>query len=160
MVESNSLSSLSDANIYFAALLYSQDWTSANSDKQQQALNQATQIIDGFQYIGFKTVSDQLHEWPRNDIRLGCLDVSGLPIAILNAQYEISRALLRGIDPERDIRGLRVTSRGYSSVRTTYDPRYVPEHLMQGVPSALAWSYLSTYLVRGDSGVVKLHRVT
>lgn len=152
-----SLSTVEQADAYFAGLLHSSDWS--GTDKLQ-ALVSATQILNTFAYMGVKLVDTQENEWPRKGIMIGCIEISGTPDAILFAQYEIARALKKGIDPEREIRNLRVTSRGYSSVRTTYDPRYCPEHLKYGVPSALAWSYLSTYLVRDQLGTVRLHRVS
>lgn len=158
---SGSLSTIDDANSYFAKKLHVGAWTDALTDTKQKALNEATQIIDRFNYVGHKTEADQDHEWPRSHVKIRRLrlDETVIPNDILFAQYEIALALLNGIDPEREIRNARVTSRGYSSVRTTYDPRSIPEHTTFGVPSALAWSYLSTYLDRGSRGIIRLHRV-
>lgn len=161
-VDIKSLSSVANADAYFNNRLYSQAWTNFSADDKQRALNQATLIINGFNFVGMKTQFDQDNEWPRSEIRIDGLVVDStlVPDPILIAQYEIALSLAMGIDPEREIRNLRVTSRGYSSVRTTYDPRLAPEHLTYGVPSALAWSYLSTYLNRGAQGGIKIHRVS
>lgn len=161
-VEIKSLSSAASADTYFNNRLYSQSWTDLSADDKQRALNQATMIINSFNYIGIKTDPNQLNEVPRSGIILDGLlvDSNIIPDPFLIAQFEIALALASGIDPEREIRNLRVTSRGYSSVRTTYDPRLAPEHLTYGVPSALAWSYLSTYLNRGAQGGIKIHRVS
>jgi hypothetical protein len=156
-----SYSTVAQANAYFADMLYTNAWDTKTDNQKQQALNSATRIIDLFDFIGTKTLSTQPHEWPRQSVYLNSLLLpdSDVPQDIIIAQYEIALALAKGIDPEREIRSARITSRGYSSVRTTYDPRLVPEHLMYGVPSALAWSYLSTYFNRSLSGIVRLHRV-
>jgi hypothetical protein len=160
-IEQRSYSDLVSAAAYFAAKLYTEAWFALDISKQQAALNHATQIIDIFNYIGTRTLSTQDFEWPRDGVYLNTLllDKTIVPNDILFAQYEIALALAKGIDPERELKNLRVTGRGYSSVRTTYDPRLIPEHLKYGVPSFLAWSYLSTYLNRGASGIVRIHKV-
>ncbi len=160
-IESRSYSNIIAAAQYFAAKLYTEAWFKLDAGKQQAALNHATQIIDMFNYIGTKTLSTQAFEWPRDGVYLNnlLLDKTTIPNDIILAEYEIALALAKGIDPERELKSLRVTGRGYSSVRTTYDPRLIPEYLKYGVPSFLAWSYLSTYLNRGTSGIVRIHRV-
>jgi hypothetical protein len=159
VAQNRSLSSVLEADSYFADRLYTDQWFKLTANKKQQALNLATQIINTFNFIGTKI--DSVNEWPRSGVYLNnlLLPSTSIPQDILFAQYEIALALAKGIDPEREIRNLRVTSRGYSSVRTTYDPRLAPEHLAYGVPSALAWSYLSAYFNRSLSGVVRIHRV-
>lgn len=161
-VEVLSPSTISDADQYFSSRLFAEEWFNATADKKQQCLNVAWEIIDRFGYLGWLTSDSQNHQWPRTGIvRSGVsLDKDIIPADILKAGYEIAGALNKGIDPEREIRNLRVTSRGYSSVRTTYDTNRVPEHLRWGVPSALAWSYLSTYLRKDANGTISLHRVS
>lgn len=156
-VEIKSLSSVADADQYFENRLHTQAWDALNPDQKQQALNDATRIIDIFNYVGDKTDDSQEHEWPRTNI-INVSD-SETPDDILKAQYEIALALAKGIDPEREFRNLFVTSRGYSSARITYDPRHTPEHLTVGVPSAIAWAYLCAYIDRSAQGGIKLHRV-
>ena len=157
-----SLSSVGSADAYFKNMLYTQSWFNSNTSAKQQALNHATKIINMFSYIGRKTVADQINEWPRTGVLVNNVELSGasVPQDILNAQYEIALSLAKGIDPEQEIRSMRVTSRGFGSVRTTYDPRALSQHLMFGVPSALGWSYLSTYFKRDANGSIKLHRVS
>jgi hypothetical protein len=157
-----SLSSIEDASTYFDGRLYATAWTDSDEDRQQKALNDATRIINLFQYKGQKTESGQLDQWPRQNILVEniLLDKTVTPDAVLIAQYEIAYAVLDGYDPERDLRSINVTSRGISSARIAYDSRAVPEHLMYGVPSALAWVSLLPFLERDMAGTIKLHRVS
>lgn len=144
---------LSDPNNYFSTRLHSSLWFNSSTDDQESALTQADRIIDSFNYIGYKTVSTQSNEWPRIICK-----VSQTPNEILYAKYEIAFALLSGIDPENELRSLRVTSRGYSSVRTTYSAADIPENIVNGVPSALAWLYLKPFFK--TSGTIKIRRVS
>lgn len=158
-----SLSTIAEGDIYFATKLRAKAWTGATSPDKQTALWEATRVIDRFVYVGWKTDPDQEHEWPRNGVyKSGILlpnDV--IPDDILIAQYEIAFAFLKGVDPERQLASMHVTSRGISSVRTTYDPRLIPDFLIYGIPSALGWSYLLPYFdFQGASGIIKIHRVS
>lgn len=142
---------LDDANSYFNTRLHVESWTNSNDTDKTNALNDALRIIDSFGYIEEKVEQDQIHEFPRTNI--------GTPNEILYAQYEIALAFLSGYDLEKSGYGRNVTSRGISSVRTTYDSTLIPEHVRAGVPSLMAWNYLSPYLDRESSGSLKLHRV-
>lgn len=159
-IESTSYSTLEEANSYFNSRLHVGVWTSASNDDKQRALNDAARIIDRFQYLGSKLEATQIHEWPRSGVSLNCVAVEDVPGDIKLAEFEIAIALLSGIDPERELRSLMVTSRGYSSVRITYDPKRFPEWLTYGVPSGVAWAYLSPYLIRNPANLITLHRVS
>lgn len=156
-----SFSTVADASVYFSAKLYAQQWLSFSADTQQAALNDAAQIINRFPYIGIKTVSTQIHEWPRLKVYYEgiLLDGTVVPKPILIALYEIAFALAKGIDPERELRNARVTSRGYSSVRTTYDTSNIADNLLYGVPSAIAWQYLVAFLDNTELSTIRLRRV-
>ena len=79
------------------------------------------------------------------------------PTDIKIASYEIAFALIDGVDPERELEDLGVISQGYSSVRTTYDRSFSPEHTLAGVPSSVAWRYLKPFL--RDDSAVRINRV-
>lgn len=162
-VPADSYSSIADADAYFAKRMFTSAWTNLSDDDiKQAALNHATQIIDAFNYLGWPAVSGQAHAFPRSGLILNgeCMGDSVTPDQILFAQYEIALALVKGIDPEREMRRINVTSRGFGSVRTTYDTRAIPPHLLWGVPSALGWLYLSAFLDWEDARGIKLHRVS
>jgi hypothetical protein len=95
--------------------------------------------------------AEQVLEFPRGEDTV-------VPETIRRACYEIAYSLLDGKDPELELENLGVVSQGYSSVRTTYSRSQVPiEHLINGIPNALAWRLLKPFLRDGDA--VKLTRV-
>ncbi len=159
-IEARSYNTIEEANAYFIARLHSELWIQATDEIKQAALNSAARIIDKFGYIGRKLVATQEHEFPRSGIYLDCVAITTVPNEIKIAECDIAYALLSGIDPEKEMRSMTVTSRGYSSVRITYDPKLIQEWLVYGVPSQSAWAYLVPYLSRDSSGSVKLHRVS
>ena len=146
---------IAGADTYFAALPNTSAWDNSDDPTKTKYLNKATQIIDQFAFIGQK--NSVTNEWPRSGIK--DQDYETIPEAILYAAYEIASALARGIDPEQELRSTHVTSRGFSSVRTTYDAARTPEYLLNGIPSLAAWNYLLPYFLRGSGGVIRLHRV-
>lgn len=96
--------------------------------------------------------ASQALEFPRGD------DTT-VPEAIRKACYEIAHSLLDGKDPEIELENLGISSQGYSSVRTTFARDQVPiEHLINGVPNAMAWRLLRPFLRDGDA--IKLSRVS
>ena len=161
-VPAQSYSTPADGDTYFAGRMFTTMWTTATTDQKQAALNQATSIINLFSYVGCKTDPAQPFAFPRKGIVLEgvLLDDSVAPNDILSAQFEIALALLKGIDPEKEIAGIGVTSRGFASVRTTYDSNRTSEHLENGVPSALAWALLYPFFNVNDSGSIDLRRVS
>ncbi len=67
-------------------------------------------------------------------------------------------ALLDDRDPDMELEALGISSQGIESVRTTYARNQVPiEHLINGVPSTLAWRLIRPFLRDSDS--IKLIRV-
>jgi len=157
-----SLSDVASADSYFNARLYCNLWFQLSTDQKQAALNDATRAINRLQYIGSKTSDTQPNEWPRKNIRIGgvILDSLSVPQDILFAQFEIAYALASGVNVEKELRSLGITSRGYSSVRITYDPNRTAEWLLAGIASSTAWAYLLPYLFRDSDGRIKLHRVS
>ena len=82
-----------------------------------------------------------------------------VPEAIRRACYEIAHTLLDGKDPELELENLGIVSQGYASVRTTFSRTHVPvEHIVNGVPSALAWRLLLPFL--RDDDAIRVSRVS
>lgn len=156
-----SLDTVENADAYFATRSNTTAWSTSTEPVKQNALYDATRFLNQFAYVGRKTATDQEHEWPRYGVIVSgeAWDKDTIPNEIKYALYEIAFAIIRGVDPEREIRSLRVVSRGFASVRTTYDPGRIPEYLQYGCPSAQAWLYLLPFLTREGTGVVRLHRV-
>lgn len=163
--------SVAEAAEYFAMRLHEYAWSQSKPGDRPKALWAATQIIDTLNYKGVKhTVHELLRghpnatgeeiqeaetaqplEFPRGT------DME-VPEAIRRACYEIAHSLLDGKDPELELENLGIVSQGYESVRTTYSRSHVPiEHIINGVPNALAWRLLRPFL--RDDEAVKLSRV-
>lgn len=163
-----SYNTLDSANVYFGNRLFTAAWSNAIPDNQQAALNQAYAIINKFQYVGIKTAlvldptgnTPQDGEFPRSYIILEgiSLDPNAIPEDILTAECEIAIALLKGIDPEMEIRGARITTRSLAGVRATYDSHNLPENIENGVPSAIAWSFLLQYFDTSHSRNIAVRR--
>jgi hypothetical protein len=102
------------------------------------------------------------HTWPRMGIYLDLLpiDITVVPRQIIEAQFEIALALLRGYDPEKEMRNAAVVSRGYSSVRVVFNPSLVQDYLKWGVPSGAAWNLMLPFLEIDPEVAVRLHRVS
>lgn len=163
---------LSEANAYFDMRLHERAWTLAPVADRPKALLSATLVIDTLNYKGYKNPvyelltadsdatgeqiraaeASQVLEFPRG------ADTT-VPEAIRIATYEIAHALLDGKDPELELENLGIVSQGYSSVRTTYSRTQVPiEHLVNGIPNALAWRLLKPFM--RDDDAIRLSRVS
>lgn len=148
---SNNLSTTAEADEFFDNFLHAEAWFALTPEKKDKVLFAATELMNRYNYKGSKTNPLQINEFPRDGSLL-------IPDDILKAYYYAALSIADGFDVETEVRGLRVTSRGYSAVRTTYDPDNIPEYLLAGFPSAVGWGYLFPYL--RESGTVRLHRVS
>lgn len=136
---------------YFSNRLHTDPWDNATIDDKRKGLIAATRIIDTLNYKGAIAVKDQYHEFPRGK------DTT-VPPAIEQACYEMAMCLLDGRDPDLELEALGISSQGIESVRTTYARSQVPiEHLINGVPSSLAWRLIRPFL--RDENSIKLIRV-
>jgi hypothetical protein len=163
---------LQEANEYFDNRLHESAWYGARPADRPRALIAATRILDALNYKGNKhtvhvlldgspSASDediraqeaaQPLEFPRGDD-------TEVPEAIRTACYEIAHSLLDGKDPELELENLGIVSQGYESVRTTFHRSQVPiEHIINGVPNALAWRLVRPFL--RDEDAIKLARIS
>lgn len=140
-----------DAQDYFDERLHTEAWDSAEDVDRDKALAMATKLIDRINYLGEKTDSSQELQFPR-------FSDTEVPQDILNACAEIALKLLEGFDPEMEFENLLMVSQGYANVRSTYDRSRVPEHIVAGIPSIIAWRFLKPYI--RDEKTVDLYRVT
>lgn len=136
---------IAQAQTYFDGKLNTDAWDLASDTDRTKALTQGTHIIDNLNFHTDHIYTDD----PQG---------STVPAAFQYANAEIALALLDGIDPDMEYETLSMTSRGYGSVRSTYDRSNPPEHILAGVPSVTAWRYLRPYLV--DPTLVHLNRVS
>ena len=163
---------IAEATEYFAQRLHETAWSAASDGDREKALLGATQIIDGLNFKGCKhsvyTLLDANSAADASDIQAAeasqALEFprgadTEVPEAIRRACYEIAYALLDGKDPELELENLSIESMGYGQVRTGYSRNQVPiEHIINMVPSSVAWRLLRPFLRDGDA--VKLSRVS
>jgi hypothetical protein len=172
MISASYYGTLEEADDYFANRLHETAWSDADVADRPKALWAATQIIDTLNYKGYKapvfTLLDSNPLATQEEIRAAEITQdlefprgtdTEVPEAIRRACYEIAHSLLDGKDPELELENLGVISHGYSSVRTTYSRNQVPiEHLINGVPNALAWRLIRPFLRDGDT--IKISRIS
>ncbi len=78
-------------------------------------------------------------EFPRNGDKI-------VPNNIKEATCEIAYQYLNGFDMELEIAGLQVTGQAFTSIRDSFDRRFVPEHVRAGINSARAWILLKPFI--------------
>lgn len=139
---------IEEADRYLGKKIDGKDWLECST--KEEALIEATRLIDNLYFEGIKTDDDQLLEFPRND-------EEEVPRDIKYACFELAFTLIHGVDPDMEIRNQRATMLNYSSLKTMYGDR-IQEHVMAGIPSHQAWGYLRSYLV--DPGAINLRRVS
>ena len=163
---------LQEAQAYYDGRLHETAWTKAKVADRPKALLAATRIVDTLNFKGNKHAVYQLlqsnPDASDEDIRAQeaaqALEFprgadTTVPEVIRLATYEIAHSLLDGKDPELELENLGIVSQGLSSVRTTYNRSQVPiEHIVNGIPNALAWRYLRPFL--RDEDAIKLSRVS
>ena len=163
---------IAEATSYFAQRLHETAWSAASDADREKALIAARGIIDGLNYKGNKhsvytlyaanpsadsegvrvAEASQALEFPRG------ADTE-VPAAIRIAEYEIAYALLDGKDPELELENLAISAMGYGSVKTSYERSQLPiEHIINLVPSSVAWRLLKPFL--RDSDAIKLSRLS
>lgn len=143
--------SVEGADRYFSEQLYGQLWEVTPLDKRLKALITATRNIDSLRFAGRKTEPTQPLEFPRNGETTN-------PQCLQYAVYEEALALLKGAETDTEFAGIFVSSRVFGKVRTDYDFRTAPEHVVAGIASHRAWIHLKPLLVQGKG--IKLRRVS
>ncbi len=165
------------ANVFFDQRLHSYDWTQASATDRQKAMNQSTELIDQFAYIGQKypvqivydaiaanngdvttdanqvllraAEESQELEFPRGDS-------STIPTEIETACYLIAKALLSGRDPDVDLESLAIKSAGYGGVKTSYQRDGAnQEHMAHLIPSPQAFNLIRPFFRERDLFDVK-----
>lgn len=128
-----------EANSYFEGRLGTQCWDDSSPADQAASLTHATRIIDRLNFVGSKSDSDQDNQFPRNGDTV-------VPDDVKYATAEIALALLDGVNPELEFENIHMTSQGYGGARSSFDRSVKPPHILAGVPSFTAWTYLRPYL--------------
>lgn len=157
---------------YFANRLHEVAWSSATPADRNKALIAGTRIIDLLNFKGHKNPVHALFESDSSATQEAIEDANLtqalefprgtdtlVPDTIKCACFEIAYSLLDGKDPELELENLSVVSQRYAGVSTSYNRNSVPiEHLINLVPSSLAWSWLRPFLRSAEA--IKLDRVS
>jgi hypothetical protein len=140
-----------EGDTYFTTRLSTTAWDDASTADRTAALTMATEIIDRLNFVGSKYDADQVNQFPRGT------DTT-VPSDIQKACLEISLALLDGVNPDLEFENLFMTQQGYGGVKSSYDRNIKQAHILAGVPSFVAWTYLRPYLI--DPYTVDLGRTS
>lgn len=117
---------LEQANEYFSNLLNTEIWDSSTDAQKEKALALADSIINRLNILD-KTDSNFLE-------------------AAIPAACEIAKALLDGVDPDKEYENLMMVSQTYGGVTSTYARTNLPAYILAGVPCMAAWRYLQPYV--------------
>jgi len=124
----------------------------AATDREIEAASiQASASIDQLNIVGEKLVDTQTSQFPRTG-------QSAVPQEVKDACCDIVIALLDGVDPEMEYENMYQISQGYANVRSTYDRKFPPIHVVAGIASITAWRKLLPYLV--SRSVIRMSRVS
>ncbi len=152
--QSGSMVSLEDADLYFKGRVGSDAWDCISDDLSDeagespdaqecylklQALTDATRRINNLRFIGCKTDTDQLHSFPRGG------DTT-IPLNIQYAVCELANELLDGVDDNLEMSEQNVLSQSFSGIKSTHDKEVHKLYVLAGIPSAIAWRYLLSFL--------------
>jgi hypothetical protein len=175
---------LADGEDYFTYRLHTKGWPSASPTDRQKALVWATKLIDTLNFKDHKhSVYTLLNEAgcgqnisvaldneciTQEELQAANLTQplefprgadTDIPQSIKDACMEIAEALLDGKDAEQELENLSVFTTKAEGVSVSSDRRYIPiEHLVNLIPSAVAWSWIKPFLV--DDEAIKLTRIT
>jgi len=139
--------SVTDADTYFSTqrLDDGSEWEGQDPARKQVAIQQATNIIDRLNFAGSKTVSTQTLEFPR-------FTDTVVPTPVEHACYEIAYQLLvEGRDPDIELENMDKSVVNQGAGRSRKDVRRTPLHILNGIPSAVAYRMLVPYLKDGRS---------
>jgi hypothetical protein len=128
------------ANNYFARRLNCQRWQTFDNNLKFVALVEGTRVIEKLNFVGSKAIIDQALQFPRGTDLL-------IPVNVEYACYEISYALLKGVNPSTERENLFAKVQGYGQFRTEYRENTVKPWVAAGIPSVEAWDYLAPYLL-------------
>lgn len=137
------------AEDFFATCLWTDDWDAANITDKNKALTMATKIIDQLNFLGDKADPNQENQFPRGTD-------TEVPNAIKEACVWIAKALIEGVNPEKEFENLFLLMQHFEGARVTFDSKPAP-NIVAGVPSSTAWRLLYPFL--RDGAVITLRRV-
>jgi len=129
-----------EAQVFINGKLYSTAWDNATDGQREKALTMACNDIN------------------RLNFNISLDDFTTIPDDIMRALTEIAYAYLDGVDMEQELKNINITSTSYGNISLHKDTSKIPEHLLVGIPSAIAWRLLRPYLTNVD--IIRLNRVS
>lgn len=155
-IQANHYGTVVDADQFFENRLHSFDWTQSTTDDKTKALNQATELIDQFDYISQKNAIVVLGDCPdEDDVNAASLaqplefprgSSNVVPTEIEHATYLIAQKLLGGRDPELDLESLTVRFERYGNLQTSRDTQgNTNQHMAHLIPSPQAYNLLRPF---------------
>lgn len=146
--------SIAEAAIYFENILNTDAWDEATTTNKTKAIYMATRAIDQLNFQGRPTQQalDNGNQFPRgsgggiSDPVSPWADDTTVPQDIKDACCEEALSLLKGNDPEENLKNTKVQSEAYSSVRVNYQTDAPHPHEISGITSVRAWFLLLPYL--------------
>jgi len=157
LTNSNSYSSVDEADLYHEARLHTSIWDDADDDDKEAALQWATRLIDEkIDFAGYKTSSTQALEFPRSGLydRGGNSIGSGtVPTWLKNATAEYARYLI-GEDLE-----LSSGLSGFKELVVGPIEIVVDKADRKTAMPASVWSMLKFYGSTSTSSIRRLYRV-
>jgi hypothetical protein len=129
----------SDADNYFTTRWPRVAWSDASEADKTAALTTASEAIDRLNFAGEMANPNQDRQFPRGTD-------TEVPQAILKATCELAYAFIDGADPSIEAENVNTTGQSLGDVRTTYDRGFAQPHILAGIPSIQAWTYLFPFL--------------
>lgn len=137
-----------DGDLFMRRFFNSNPWTSATRANKLLALATATQYMDRLNYKGEKTDAEQTAQFPRDGN-------TSIPLDIRNACILSANAILDGIDTELEYSNLYAMSLKFETAQISYSRERIPEHLLLGIPSILAFRLIKPYLASRQGFSIK-----
>jgi len=129
-----------EGDTYFAGRLNAECWDDASDTDKDKALLQATRAMDRLNYRGDRADDNQELQFPRGTDTV-------VPDDIKCACAEEALALLEGKDPEMERESLSISRQEFGKAKVQFDKETGrPIHILNGIMSATAWSYILPYL--------------
>lgn len=129
---SNSYVTLTEANAYFAARLYSDTWEDATDEEKEKVLLMSRRMLDLYMtWKGTPATSGQSLGWPRSGV--SGLDSDEIPEAVKAAQLELA-LVLQGTDTTALPDGAGLSSMSAGPVNLVFNQetrvKVIPDHVV------------------------------
>lgn len=128
---------LEQANSYFDLRLDSDAWYASDNSTKTKALTMAERAIEKLSFKGLQDSAGLI--FPRDD--------GFTPDCFTDAICEEALALLNGMNVEKDLTDLHVTSSSVAGFQTTVNEYQERLWVSHGITSPLCWKWLSPYMI-------------